>query len=84
MERTLADLLKTEAAKVNDGFCYSTYPYSCSIAEALTYAKHFTAPANPTITRTDDGKLIETVISIPPIKGSGKRKPYKITLYWFR
>ena len=82
--KTLADLLKQEAQKVNNGFCYSTYPYSCFITEALTHAAHYQAPSNPTITHTEDGKIIETKISIPPMKGSYKRKPLTITLYWFR
>ena len=84
MKTTLADLLKQEAQKVNNGFCYSTYPYPCFIEEALSHARHYQSPGNPTITHTDDGKLIKTVISIPPMKGSYKRKPFNITLYWMR
>ena len=75
---TLADLLKLEAKNVNNGFCYSTYPYPCFINEALTYAKHLKAPHNPTITRVEGLVTIE----IKPLKGSGKRKPLIIKLWY--
>ena len=78
MNKTLADLLKTESKHVNDGFCYSTYPYPCHITEALVYAKNYTIPNNPTITRSDN----EVIISLKPRKGSRKRKPMIIKLWY--
>lgn len=78
MTKTLADLLRVESKHVNGGYCYSTFPYSCGIEEALTYAKGYRAPHNPTITRGDN----EVTIEIKPLKGSGKRKPMVIKLWW--
>lgn len=84
--KTLADLLKQEAAYVNNGFCYSTFPYACCMDEAITHSKHLAAPpaSRLTITRTDDDKKKESKIEIKPIPGSRKRKPMVITLYWWK
>jgi hypothetical protein len=84
MIKTLADLLKAEAKHVNNGFCYSTYPYACCIDEALIDAKRYKAPTNPTITRIDNDKITETTIELKPLPGSRKRKPFTITLYWWK
>jgi hypothetical protein len=78
MIKTLSDLLAQESKRINNGFCYCTYPFPCSISEALVYAKHYTAPADPLITREDN----RTTIQIKPMKGSGKRKAYTIVLWW--
>jgi len=76
MIKTLADLLQTESKHVNNGYCYSTFPYSCHITEALTHAKHYKAPINPTITRESN----RVTITIKPVKGN--RKPFIITLWY--
>jgi hypothetical protein len=76
VQRTLANLLEDESNRFN-GFCYSTFPFSCFIAESLTHANHYQFPANPVITREDR----KTTILIPPIKGSRARKPLSITLW---
>jgi len=84
--KTLADLLKQEARYVNNGFCYSNFPYPCMVDEAMTDARRFTAPpeSRMTITRIDDEHKRESVIEIKPMPGSRKRKPITINLYWWK
>jgi hypothetical protein len=82
--KTLADLMREEAKRINNGFCYSTWPYPCSIGESLGHARHYQAPANPKITHTEEGRLVQTEIEIKPRPGSGKRKPLTINLYWYK
>ena len=73
---SLADLLKREAKLVNGGFCYSTYPFSCGIAEALAHSEKIPAPVDPIITRKENETVIE-------IKSKDKRrKPMVIKLWW--
>lgn len=77
MKNTLATLLMEEAKRFN-GFCYCSFPYSCGLPEATTYAKEYAYPKTFTVDKENE-KM--TKIIIPPMKGSGKRKNFVITLW---
>ena len=75
---TLSELLEREAKHLT-GFVYSTFPYSCGLAEAKIHSRHNQAPtpAQMTIQRNPD----QVIITIKPLKGSRKRKPMIIKLW---
>jgi hypothetical protein len=78
MKKTMNELLTTEAQRINNGYCYCSRPYPCTIMEALAHFRKFDAPDDPSIEREHN----RTTITVKPLKGSGKRKPYIITLWW--
>ena len=75
---SFADLLRKESNRFNN-FVYSSKPYSCGINEAISYFKDFKIPKEDQYSIAREEK--STIIDIKPIKGSGKRKHYIITLW---
>lgn len=78
MKKTMVQLLTEEMQKLN-GMVYFSKPYSCCYEECMSYFKGWDAPdpSRMTIERTDK----QITISVKPLKGSRKRKPYVITLW---
>ena len=78
MDALLTHLLTKEFNRLSQfGYPYSNKPYSCGRNECLTHFKGYKTPANMTIERTPK----DTTITIKPLKGTGKRKPYIIHLW---
>ena len=76
MTMTMQEFIQSEANKLN-GFVYCSYPFSCSLNEALVYMKNYGWHKHYTIDRTE--KI--TVIKIAPFKGTRKRKALTIKLW---
>lgn len=78
MPKTMVQFLTEEYNKL-DGWVYFSKPYSCCYDECMTHFKGWDMPdpKRMTIERTER----EITISIKPLKGSGKRKPYVIKLW---
>ena len=79
MNKTMVDFLKEEMKYFSGHIVYFDKPYSCASEEALSLFKGYDAPdpKRLTIERTEDS----VTISIKPLKGSGKRKPYVIHMW---
>ena len=75
---TLADLLYAEAKRF-DSFVYSSFPYSCGMTEALGYARKCAMPSKCQL--KIEHEPARTIITIKPLKGSGRRKPLVIRLW---
>ena len=75
-QKTLADFF-IEESKRFDNIVYFSYPYSCCLDEACSYAKDFTYPRGALIERDEK----ETRIILKPLKGSRKRKNFVIRIW---
>jgi hypothetical protein len=73
---SLADFIREKAKGLN-GFIYSSKPFSCGLEEALIHFHKYEAPKKYEEIRTE--KSVEIIIKA--LKGSRKRKPYKILLW---
>ena len=78
MQQTLKDLVIDVSKSINNGFCYCSKPYPCFINEAIYYLEQYAYPEKYEVVDIDSGKIIR----ILPRKGSKKRKPLEIKL-WF-
>lgn len=76
--KLLIELLRDEVSRLG-GLCYFDKPYLCCSQEALGYFDKILYPHNRIEILRDDKS---TVISIKPIKGSRKRKPMIIKMWW--
>jgi len=77
MNTTLGDLIRKEAKERN--LLYCNKPYSCGIDEASGQFDDYSVPSDKRMTIVREEKSV--TISISPLKGSGKRKPYVIELW---
>jgi len=75
-QKNMAELLITESNRF-DNFVYCSKPYSCGLQEALNTFKDFKVPKNMDIVREEK----RTTITLNPLKGTRKRKPYVIVLW---
>lgn len=75
-QKTFADMFREEAKRFNN-VVYFSKPYSCALEEACSWAENYVYPTNATITREEK----QTTISIPPAKGSRKRKPFVVNIW---
>ena len=78
--KNMAEFL-SELAKEHLGtdYVYCNQPYSCMLSEAITSFRHYEAPNNKQVSINKTENRVD--IEIKPLKGSRKRKPYKITLW---
>lgn len=76
-KQNVGDLITEESKRFNK-FVYSSKPYPCGIEEArMSYKDIEVNFDNVSIIRYTD----KTEIFIKPEKGTGKRKPFKISLW---
>ena len=80
--QTMAELIKKEADELENKtgkMCYFSKPYPCARDECLMYFEKWGIPKHGQM--TIEREETKTVISLKPIKGSGKRKLFTIKIW---